>query len=169
MSRYLLISDTHMPRRGKALPKPFVELAAHADAILHTGDFTELSVVLELECYSPIYAVQGNNDSLEVVSRFPEEQIVDLDGLRVGMTHGHLGSAKSTPERAREQFSAADVDLIVFGHSHIPFDQDIAGIRCLNPGSLCDPRRQPTASFISLIVTASHALKWNIDAKFHYI
>ena len=58
-----VISDTHMPRGARRLPDACVERLRAADAILHAGDFMELSVLHELQALGPpVHAVRGNVD-----------------------------------------------------------------------------------------------------------
>ena len=91
--------------------------------------------------YAPVVAVLGNNDEPDVAAWGAAETAeLDLDGLRVAMLHDS-GAAAGRMVRMRRMFPAAD--LVVFGHSHIPLDQSVPGLRIFNPGSPTDRRRQP--------------------------
>ncbi len=82
----LVISDTHVgAARRRALPAALLEHARAADLILHGGDVTDPDVLLELAAYAPVHAVLGNCDPLE--SRLPEQLVVELAGVRIGMMH----------------------------------------------------------------------------------
>ena len=134
-----VIADTHLPRGTRRLP---VDHLQHADAILHAGDFMELSVLHELQALGkPVHAVRGNVDSHELIVRLPLQRTVRFGDVRIGMVHD-AGPAKGRLERMRRRFP--DADAVVFGHSHIPLhERDASGFQIFNPGSPTDRRRQP--------------------------
>ena len=140
------MSDTHLPRFGRALPRALVDgfEARGVDHVLHAGDWTDPMAVALLEALVPVDGVAGNNDGPELHERFGTHATLQLDGARIGLTHGHLGAGRTTPERAAGAFEGRPLDAIVFGHSHIPLVQRIAaGTWLANPGSPTDKRRQP--------------------------
>jgi len=139
--RLAIVSDTHLPRRGRALP---VDRLRDADAILHAGDLMEASVLEELEALGPpVHAVRGNVDSAQLQARLPLTRIVGAAGARIAMIHD-AGPAAGRLDRMRRRFP--DADAVVFGHSHIPLhERDPAtGFQIFNPGSPTDRRRAPT-------------------------
>jgi uncharacterized protein len=137
-----VISDTHMPRGARRLPDACVEHLRDADAILHAGDFMELSVLHELQALGkPVHAVRGNVDSHELIVRLPLQRTVELGAVRIGMLHD-AGPAKGRLQRMRRRFP--DAHAVVFGHSHIPLhERDADGFQIFNPGSPTERRRQP--------------------------
>lgn len=153
-TRLVIIGDTHLPRFGHALPMPLVEALEEADRILHVGDHTRAFVLDLLEAFAPTDAVAGNNDPSELLRRLGTSRVVAVEGIRIGMTHGHLGPGRTTPDRAFRAFAASDVrpDAIAFGHSHQPMIERRDGIWLLNPGSPTDRRRQPAFSFLRVEV-----------------
>lgn len=138
-----ILSDTHI-RKGKTLPRFVWEALADVDIILHAGDLVTASVLEELALLAPVIAVRGNGDWM--VEDLPDKTIIQLDFLRVGITHGYLGKGKNTPERAFNTFGQEKVDLIVFGHSHVPYKRFFDGVLLFNPGSPTDKRGQPHCS-----------------------
>lgn len=138
----VVVSDTHMPRMAKALPPALVAELPNADLILHAGDWTRTEVYDLLAAYAPVEGVAGNNDGPEMVDRWGYHRIVEIGDRRIGLTHGHLGRG-STADNARAVFENEQADLIVFGHSHIPFFSRTL----FNPGSPTDKRRQAQFSF----------------------
>jgi len=103
------------------------------------------SVLDELSGYAPVRVVRGNNDGPDVAAwGAPETLELQLAGLAVAMVHDS-GSAAGRCARLRRRFPAAQ--LVVFGHSHIPLDQEADGLRIFNPGSPTDRRRQPLGTF----------------------
>ena len=116
-----LVSDTHLPRFGKALPLALVQglTAQRVELILHMGDFTMPAVADLFGAIAPFDAVAGNNDPDEIGRRFGRRKILDLAGARIGMVHAD-GTRKTTLDRALEAFADDAVDVILFGHSHVP-------------------------------------------------
>ena len=155
-TRLVVVGDTHLPRFGRSLPAPLVEALAAADLVLHVGDLTEAWVLDLLAEHAPVIGVAGNNDPPELAEQIGTARTVRVESIVIGMTHGHAGRGRTTPERAHDTFAGADppVDAVVFGHSHQPMVERRAGIWLLNPGSPTDRRRQPTFSFLELLVTA---------------
>jgi uncharacterized protein len=153
-SRIILIGDTHLPRFGRVLPEPLVDALHDADRILHVGDLTEPFVLDLLEAHARTDAVAGNNDSLELVERLGLARVVTIEGIRIGLTHGHHGPGRTTPERAWRTFVGADppVHAIAFGHSHQPMVERRGSTWLLNPGSPTDRRRQPAFSLVRISV-----------------
>lgn len=149
-----VVSDTHLPRFGRQLPPPLVAglRAARVSLILHAGDHTSATVVEELQEIAPVIAVAGNNDPPELAARLGDRRLVEIDGSRIGLTHGHLGRGRTTAERAVSGFVADGVDVVVFGHSHQPLWTPPADGRpgLLNPGSPTDRRREPACSYALL-------------------
>jgi putative phosphoesterase len=137
-----VISDTHLPRGGRALPAGCVERLRDADLILHAGDFTTADVLADLRALGPpVHAVHGNVDDAEVRRLLPSARLVEAGGARIAMTHD-AGPADGRLQRLRRRF--AEVDAVVFGHSHIPLHEgDDGGFQIFNPGSPTDRRRSP--------------------------
>ena len=138
-----VISDTHLPR-FKALPAQIYQLFAHAELIIHAGDLSILPVLDQLETIVPhVVAVQGNVEQEEVILKLPIKREVRVAGIHIGIVH-ILGDTKHYARTARQEFPAARV--VVFGHSHNPYNQEHDGQLLFNPGSATDRRRQPTCS-----------------------
>ena len=148
--RVAVISDTHSPRHWKGCPDGVARRISGADLILHAGDVCRRETLEELEQFAPVHAVLGNNDGPDVAAwGAPEVLELDLDGLAVAMLHDS-GAAPGRGRRLRRRFP--DADLVVFGHSHIPWDEVTDGQRAFNPGSPTDKRRQPPGTLGELVV-----------------
>src|SRR5215471_5183983 len=142
--RIAVLSDTHGPRHWKACPPGVAQRLNGVDLILHAGDVCTATVLDELATYAPVRVVLGNNDGPDVASWGAKPTLeFDLDGLPVAMLH-NSGPAAGRPARLLRQFPNAA--LVVFGHSHIPWDTMYRGQRSFNPGSPTDRRRQPHAT-----------------------
>jgi putative phosphoesterase len=139
--RVVALADTHVRRGGRRrLPDDVYAELERADAILHAGDVLVPELVHELEGFAPTYAVLGNNDA-ELAGVLPESRVEVLDGVRVGMIHDS-GPSKGREARMRRRFP--DCALVVYGHSHIPYDgEGLDGQRLFNPGSPTERRMQP--------------------------
>jgi putative phosphoesterase len=144
--RLLLISDTHLPARARALPERVWDEVGAADVVVHAGDWVETGLLDELEARSKrLIGVHGNNDGAGLRARLPEIARADLDGVRLAVIH-ETGAKQGREQRCDAQFP--DTDVLVFGHSHIPWDTTTpAGLRLLNPGSPTDRRRQPFCTY----------------------
>ncbi len=133
-----IVSDTHMPKGMRRLPDACVERLRAADAILHAGDFLELSILRLLEGLGPpVHGVTGNVDSPELRLRLPRTTVV---GGRIAMIHD-AGPAPGRLIRLRRMFP--DVEAVVFGHSHMPLHEQRGGFQIFNPGSPTERRRAP--------------------------
>ncbi len=134
-----------MPRGGRAIAPACLEQLARCDAILHAGDFVAAEVLGELESLGPpVLAVHGNVDEPVLRHRLPERRVVTVGDARIGMVHD-TGPAAGRLERMRLAFP--DAHAVVFGHSHLPFQQEADGFRIFNPGSPTERRRAPSRSF----------------------
>lgn len=155
-----VVSDTHMPFRGKQLPRALVEGLQGVDLILHAGDWTSLDAVSQLEAIAPVDGVAGNNDGREFVKRFSRRKVIEVAGVRIGLIHGDEGFGASTEFVAFEAFRDEGVDIIIFGHSHVPHISRKDGILLFNPGSAMDKRWESEYSFglieIGDEITARH-------------
>jgi len=149
--RVLLLADTHVPKRARDLPEEVWRAVDEADVVVHAGDWVEPALLDDLEARSRrLVGVYGNNDGRELRSRLPEIARVGIGGLRFGVIH-ETGPATGREARCDERFH--DLDVLVFGHSHIPWDTVTPrGLRLLNPGSPTDRRRQPSCTYMTLSV-----------------
>lgn len=144
-----VLSDTHLPRRGRELPMVLLETLEKADLILHAGDFTTLSVLQRLKDLAPVKAVYGNVDSDDILETLNQSEEFCLEGLSIGLIHG-FGTRGTTKSRVMEAFPFAQ--CIIYGHSHVP-GIEISGSQLLfNPGSPTDKRTAafPTYGLLSI-------------------
>ncbi|MCV7378146.1 YfcE family phosphodiesterase [Mycobacterium alsense] len=146
--RLLLIADTHIPRRARDLPERVWEEVAGADVVVHAGDWVDPALLDALRSRAArLVACWGNNDGPELRARLPERADAVLQGLRLTVVHE---TGPSAGREARMSRLYPDSDVLVFGHSHIPWDTTTeSGLRLLNPGSPTDRRRQPFCSYMT--------------------
>jgi putative phosphoesterase len=147
----LLIADTHVPARARDLPARVWDEVATADVVIHAGDWMALELLDELESRSArLVACWGNNDGPELRARLPERADVTLAGVRFTVVH-ETGAASGREARMSRLYP--ETEVLVFGHSHIPWDTTTqTGLRLLNPGSPTDRRRQPFCTYMTASV-----------------
>jgi len=153
-----VVSDTHFPRFGRALPRALERGLRRAAVarILHLGDMTDLLAVPLFEAIAPFDAVAGNNDGAAIRERFGRRKIVCVEDVRIGMVHGD-GKRGTTKSRALNAFAQGEVDVVLFGHSHRPVVGRERGVLFANPGSPTDKRLNPLYSFAVLTVDGASA------------
>src|ERR1700759_5360444 len=146
--RLLLLADTHIPRRARDLPARVWDEVARADVVVHAGDWVAPELLDELEAgAAALVACWGNNDGPALRARLPERADAVLAGVRVTVVH-ETGAAANREARMSRLYP--DTDVLVFGHSHIPWDTTTkTGLRLLNPGSPTDRRRQPFCTYMT--------------------
>jgi uncharacterized protein len=149
--RLLLIADTHVPKRARDLPAQVWDEVSAADVVVHAGDWVEPQLLDALDARATrLVACWGNNDGAELRRRLPERADVTLEGVRFTVVHETGASGGRDARMAREY---PDTDVLVFGHSHIPWDSSTeTGLRLLNPGSPTDRRRQPFCTYMTATV-----------------
>ncbi|MEA2517225.1 MAG: uncharacterized protein QOG16_1063 [Actinomycetota bacterium] len=139
-----VISDTHTSGMTRTVPFsawPFLETADH---ILHAGDVVDTSLLEEMKSLAPLTVVMGNCDAMDVRDwGATDEAVVELGGLQIAMIHDS-GLSAGRRERMRARFPTARV--VVFGHSHMPVNEDADGLLLFNPGSPTWKRKAPFPS-----------------------
>ena len=160
----LFTSDTHVPQRARDLPHALWAAIDAADVVVHAGDWVDIALLDQFEARSRrLVAVRGNNDHGPFRERLPEVATAEIEGIRFAVVH-ETGDAKGRELRCAARFP--DADVLVFGHSHIPWDTTApTGLRLLNPGSPTDRRRQPHGTFVTA-VAADGELR---DVVFHAV
>jgi putative phosphoesterase len=154
-----LVSDTHLPRFGRALPRALVAglRAAGVDRVLHMGDMIDPLAIELFEALAPFDGVAGNNDSASIWDRYGRKKIITVEGVRIGMVHGDVGRARTAHANAIAAFAGETVDVVLYGHSHQPVVERRGGLLVANPGSPTDKRMMPTFSYGILTVDGAHA------------
>ena len=157
----LVLADTHVKAdRRRDLPAEVWDAADRAHLILHAGDVVAGSLLDDLAARAPLRAVLGNNDD-GLEARLPVEEHLDLDGLRITLVHDS-GPTPGRPGRLTRRYPEAD--LVVFGHSHLPVDEEGAdGQRLFNPGSCTERRRAPQRTYGLLVVEGGVLVDHRVD------
>lgn len=161
-----VLADTHIPDLRRSLPARVMEIFSSVEIVLHAGDITSLPVLQQLqESVSLTFAVYGEGDSPEVRQYLQESQVLEFGGLRVGLIHGNRDSRTEmnnrinrllrrdpyNPEFIRFLLSRfANVDAIVFGHTHMPYAKVQDGVFMFNPGSINPYRSDPSVGLLEI-------------------
>lgn len=136
-ARVAVISDTHGDLRHVAEIKAQL---GRVDWLLHAGDFIRDARPVAEQLGVPadrVRAVIGNCDYL--LSE-PLHDHIQIEGVRIFLTHGHLYGVKHTLDRIYYKAVEARARVAVFGHSHVALSAEDTGVLLLNPGSLSQPR-----------------------------
>jgi uncharacterized protein len=150
-----LISDTHIPEARHALWTEVLHAFEGLDLILHGGDLHELSVLEALADLAPVYVARGNGEDgsagRPITPDHPKLRpswLLELGGVRVGLTHD-LPVPERPPDLTVERwcerrFGTADVDVVVYGHTHVEALDVVGSTLCVNPGSPTYPHNLQT-------------------------
>ncbi len=136
--RVAVISDTHLYTEEQVMDRLWSHLYGF-DLIIHAGDVVESVVVETIEKLAPVVGVAGNMDGQSVRWMWPTRRIMHLGVFRIGLIHGE-GPPEGLWYRAKRSFGDhPDLDMIIFGHSHIPEIMDAGDMLVVNPGSITRP------------------------------
>lgn len=128
-----VISDTHLIS-GADLSASLLDELSYMYMIFHLGDIVTMDVLYELEQLADVIAVSGNMDRYDVRAQLPEKRIITVEGVRFGLMHGS-SAAKNLEDRVYKYLLPDNLDVMLFGHSHIPYSKDKNGVLLFNPGS----------------------------------
>ncbi len=131
MKKILLLSDTH-----GYIDKTMLKYVQQADEIWHAGDIGDVQVTDTIKKYKPLRAVYGNIDGGELRKEFPEQQIFEVEGVKVFMIHIGGYPGRYSPA-ARKVIQKEKPDLFISGHSHIlkvMYDPQLQLLH-MNPGA----------------------------------
>jgi len=139
-----VIADTHTMGMTRTMPFSVWPHLETADHILHAGDVCDPALLEELKALAPVTVVMGNCDGWDVREwGATDEAEIELGGIKIAMLHDS-GPKIGRWERMHERFP--DARVVVFGHSHLPWNEDRSGLLCFNPGSPTWKRQAPFPS-----------------------
>jgi len=152
------LSDTHLKRPEPILDHILNDLFAGVDMVLHAGDIVSYTVLDRLE-EKGVIAVCGNMDDYEILDRVPQVRTIEAAGKQIGLVHG-WGSKERLQERILAKFALDRPDIIVFGHSHVPFWGEVDGTHMFNPGS-ASHNRFTGPSTVGILEIGEHSMSGN--------
>jgi len=168
-----IITDTHVPQRIAALPARVFEVFRGVDRILHAGDINARSVLDQLAEIAPVDAVAGNADL--VGHGLPLTRVIEVEGKRIGLVHGHGGWSRYLVSKVRDQFgydeerylnlvqrSFGPVDAIVFGHTHRFYHAERSGILLFNPGPVAPDFYNTSGPQVGLLHVSANTLEFEV-------
>ena len=126
-----VLSDTHMKAPDELLDRILDDIFQETNLILHAGDIVSLSVLQKLEEKNAL-AVCGNMDDFQVAGIIPQTRIIEVENKQIGIVHG-WGSKDGLRERILLRFDRQSPDIIIYGHSHVPFWGEVGGVMMFNP------------------------------------
>lgn len=129
--KIIVISDTHVPVRQLSIPDEVIKEIKNSDLVIHAGDMVSINFYNYLKSMKEIKAVRGNMD---INTDLPEKLTFEAGGIKIGLTHG-WGDPFTLPDKIDRFFEDQNLNLIVFGHSHLPFLQRKGKRVLLNPGA----------------------------------
>lgn len=146
MTKIVVLSDTHIPSQASELPTDVVNALRKADVCIHAGDFACKKAIDQIQsCVSKLIGVKGNMDDRGVT--FPEKVVTTIEGVTIGIMHGQ-GAPQGLLEYISKSFAKdKGLDMIIFGHSHQPFNEVKNGIVYFNPGSSTDTVFAPVNTY----------------------
>jgi len=137
-----VVSDTH----SHVIPKQLLSDFQDVDLIVHAGDFCTKNDLNVFKKIAKVEAVFGNMDGLELRQILPEREIFYADGMKIGLYHGH-GAPDKVLNFVKAEFKKDKVDIVIFGHSHMPVNEKDGNVLYFNPGSPNDKVRAPYCSY----------------------
>ena len=138
MRRILVLADTHVPHRARWVPPEVERALEEADGVVHAGDWTGPELLEFVKGLGkPLWAVRGNMDHPEVAKLLPDKLVFEVEGVRIGLTHG-WGAPLGITRRVLELFEGEALSLVVHGHTHRQALKREGEVWVLNPGSPTD-------------------------------
>ncbi|MBI5150519.1 MAG: metallophosphoesterase family protein [Candidatus Omnitrophica bacterium] len=143
-----VVSDTH----SLDVPAEVLEELQKTDLIIHAGDFCAPRDLETFRRIKNVKAVYGNMDGADLRRVLARREVLSLEGVTIGVFHGE-GPREKILETVQKEFRGQKVDVVVFGHSHQPFNKEIDGVLYFNPGSPNDTVFAPYCSYGVLEIT----------------
>ena len=142
-----VISDSHGNKDSINKIKKKIN---NADVLLFLGDGENDLAEITNDFTGEVFAVRGNCD---ITGKYPEEQILEIQGKKIFICHGHRYNVKYGYNSIYYRGKEIGADIVLFGHSHIPIIEEYDGIVLMNPGSISHGmgRLNKTLGYIDLI------------------
>jgi len=140
-----VISDTHLPNAGAGFPEILIEKLKKVDLIIHAGDHCEERYLDKLKSIAEVKTVAGNRDSHQLKRKLKDKITFEAAGKKISVIHGHQFRGKNILQGLNYTFN--DSDIIVFGHTHRPFNERFSDKLFFNSGSPTDKRLEKNYTF----------------------
>jgi putative phosphoesterase len=144
--KILVISDTHGDIENV---KKILANNDECEMVIHLGDY--FRDALKLQELFPNFSyeyVYGNSDFM--IGDIPIEKIIEVEGVKIFITHGHKYSVKWDFEKLYRKAENENVQALLFGHTHEAVFENKGNYFILNPGSTCDAKGMESESYAIL-------------------
>ncbi len=156
----MVIADTHVPHRAQWVPPELERALEEADGVIHAGDWTGPELLEFVKGLGkPLWAVRGNMDGPEVARVLPDKRVFQIEGVKIGLTHG-WGAPFGITKRVLELFAGEALNLVIHGHTHRQALKREGEVWVLNPGSPTDRFFAPKRGFAWLVVDGK---RWEVE------
>ena len=134
----LIFSDSHGDTMNM---RRTIEKCADVNYVFFLGDgIRDVEKIKENFPDKIFYCVRGNNDWMSMLENYSDERIIEIEGKRILLTHGHKYNVKYTEQNLFYKAISENIDIVLFGHTHTPYEQyfstDDGGVNMFNPGSI---------------------------------
>ncbi len=157
-----LISDTHVPEISRAVPPRVAEAFDGVDLILHAGDLSVPAVLDELQRIAPVLAARGDDDYQLEDERIEDVQQLNFDGTSIYVIHSSVFWARSIIERPADHDLEKPPDVVVFGHTHRDWMENVGQSLLVSPGSAVFPYYQLRLGTVALLTIGNGATQAQI-------
>lgn len=136
MKTFVIVSDSH---RNRAALDSLDNVFAECDYIVHLGDLSSDGGYIRGKYPEKTIVINGNCDLDRLGD---DEKILEAEGIKIFMCHGHRYGVKQTLYRLAEEAKTNGCAVALYGHTHIASVDEIEGVRLINPGTLSRYSRQ---------------------------
>ena len=140
-----VISDTHLPNADQDFPAELIEELKKVDLIIRAGDHCEERFLNKIKSIAEVKTIAGNRDSYPLQKKLKDKITFEAAGKKISVIHGHQFRGKNILQGLNYSFN--DSDIIVFGHTHRPFNERLSDKLFFNPGSPTDKRLEKNYTF----------------------
>ena len=120
------------------------------DAVVHAGDIGGIEFYNDIMHLASSYFVAGNCDDDYNHQYFGTRQTLKFGDIKLGLIHGHQGKGDTEVERLQKIFKYDDVNVVVFGHTHQPYNEVHDGVLYFNPGSCAADAEKPSIGILTI-------------------
>lgn len=134
MKKLFVMSDTH---KNMQAIRQIESIALESDYVIHLGDYTSDTAYLKPLLKDRLICVKGNGD---LFSSMNDEKEIEIEGIRLFLTHGHRYNVKITLENIGTEALKRECGAVLYGHTHLSGIDEYCGVKLINPGSFFSPR-----------------------------
>ena len=117
--------------------------------IIVSDNHTEQGVLFDVINHHSHIRVKGNTD---FYPEFPNEETIEIDGIKAFYTHGHLYNVNRSRMQLAEQAKSLGCQFAFYGHTHVAKHENIAGVHVINPGSISQSRSNIEETYAELVI-----------------